>query len=80
MKKQGLTLTRTAAKLLMLGLSIISLYLIYIIAAILMQTNTSVAVLRHIFTPQIEHILMSLFLIVGGSLLLDLSIKEINKE
>ena len=80
MKKRKLTLSSIAAKLLILGLSVISLYLFYILVAILAKTNTSTDVLRHIFTPQLHHILMSLFLIVGGSLLLDISIKEIEKE
>jgi len=80
MKKCRITLSDIAAKLLILGLSIILLYLIYIACAILSETNTAAHVLTHLFAPQLEHIFMSLFLVVGGSLLLDISIKEIRKE
>ena len=80
MKKCRFTLSDVAAKLLIVGLSIIIAYLIYRVAAILTETNTSSDVLTHIFAPQLEYIFMSLFLVVGGSLLLDITIKEIKKE
>ena len=80
MNKDKISLSDVAAKLLIAGLSVIIAYLIYIVVSILTMPNTNADVLKHVFAPQLEHILMSLMLVIGGSLLLDITIKEIKKS
>ena len=71
----------TASKILLIsGLSIVLIYLVYIFISVLSLNSTSSLVLIHIFFPQLEHVLMSLTLIIIGALLLDVTAKELKKE
>lgn len=80
MKKKRFCLAPVSKILLISGLSVVLLYLVYILLSVLSFKSTSADVLVHIFSPQLEHVLMSLTLIVAGSLLLDVTAKELKKE
>ena len=80
MNKKIFHLSKIAEKLLIIGLTLIIGYLMYILVSLLFSKNVSNDVLVHMFSPQLEHVLMSLTLIVTGSLLLDVTAKELKKE
>ncbi len=80
MKKKEFYLTPISKVLLISGLSLILIYLVYILLSALSLKSTSSDVLVHIYFPQLEHVIMSMTLIIIGSLLLDLTAKEIKKE
>jgi hypothetical protein len=46
----------------------------------LFSENISKNVLIHIFSPQLEHVMMSLTIIICGGILLDITAKQIKKE
>ena len=80
MKKKRFCLTPISKILLITGLTVVLAYLIYILISILLLKSTSSDVLVHIYSPQLEYIMMSLTLIISGALLLDVTAKELKKE
>ncbi len=80
MKRNHFSLSKVPARLLLIGLPVIIAYLVYIFISVMMSTDISADALIHIFGPQLEHIFMTLTILIIGSLLLDVSHKEIKKE
>jgi len=80
MKKKRFHLSPIATKLLIIGLTLVLGYLIYILVSLILAKNVSSDALVHTFSPQLEHVIMSLTLIVAGSLILDVTAKELKKE
>lgn len=78
--KKKLYLSSISEILLFMGLGIIIVYLIYILVSVISLERTSSDVLIHIFSPQLEYIIMSMTLIIVGALLLDVTAKELKKE
>ncbi len=77
MKKKAFEISRIASLILSVGLPIIAVYFVYIVISVISSTNTSPSVLVHTYSPQLEHIVMSLTLIIIGAVLMDISEKEI---
>ena len=73
-----LSISDISAKILSLGLPLIIGYFIYLIISINSHINTAKNVLIHIYTPWIEHIVMSLCIIVIGAIVFDITKKEID--
>ena len=67
-----------SAKILGFGLPLIIGYFIYLIISINSHTNTAKNVLIHIYTPWLEHIIMSLCIIVIGAIVFDITKKEMD--
>ena len=78
--KKKLYLSSISEILLFMGLGIIIVYLIYILVSVISLERMSSDVLIHIFSPQLEYIIMSMTLIIVGALLLDVTAKELKKE
>ena len=73
-----LSISDISAKILSLGLPLIIGYFIYLIISINSHINTAKNVLIHIYTLWIEHIVMSLCIIVIGAIVFDITKKEID--
>ena len=73
-----LSISDVSAKILRLGLPLIMGYFIYLIVSINSHTDTAKNVLIHIYLPWLEHIIMSLCIIVVGAIIFDITKKEID--
>ncbi len=67
----------TSSKILLIGLPIMFLCFAYLIISFTAQENVSNVVLLHIYTPQLEHFMMSLTILIVGALLFDITEKEL---
>ena len=76
--KYMLSISDVSAKILGLGLPLIIGYFIYLIVSINSHTDTAKNVLIHIYLPWLEHIVMSLCIIVVGAIIFDITKKEID--
>ena len=70
-------ISNISKKILCFGLPLIFLYLIYFIVVINSHANTSKDVLIHIYSPQIEYVIMSFTILMISSLLFDITEKEL---
>lgn len=80
MKKNIFRLSRPAFVLLLLGMTVTLCYLLYIFTSIILSKSVSSSVLIHIYLPQLEHIIMSLTIIICGALTLDVTAKQLTKK
>ena len=79
MKKFLLNISETASKILIVGFLVMIICFIYLIISFTMQENVSQTVLLHTYTPQLEHFMMSLTIIITGAFLFDVTEKELKK-
>lgn len=80
MKKYLLNVSPIAKKILSVGLSVISVYMVYLLIAVadhLKLGCSSVAV--HIYSPQLEHVIMALTILILGTFAMDITEKELDK-
>lgn len=75
-KKEKLTLAPGAVKIFAVGIAVISVELSAVIYQLSKLSTAEIAMLWQYIYTITEHLLMSLTLIVGGSLLFDLAVKE----
>ena len=78
MKKRKYDISEISLKILLVGLPILIISFIYLIISFSMHKNTSQTVLLHIYTPQLEHFMMSLTILILGAILFDITCKELN--
>lgn len=64
-------------RLLCSALPFLCLCLIWLMISVISCTDTSPDVITHTYTPALEHIMISLTLLILGALLLDISEKEL---
>ena len=79
MKKFLLNISETASKILIVGFLVMIICFIYLIISFNMQENVSQTVLLHTYTPQLEHFMMSLTIIITGAFLFDVTEKELKR-
>lgn len=79
MKKFLLNISETASKILIVGFLVMIICFIYLIISFTMQENVSQTVLLHTYTPQLEHFMMSLTIIITGAFLFDVTEKELKR-
>ena len=79
MKKFLLNISETASKILIVGFLVMIICFIYLIISFTMQENVSRTVLLHTYTPQLEHFMMSLTIIITGAFLFDITEKELKR-
>lgn len=80
MKKILYNISVISIKILLIGIPIMILCFSYLIISFTMQENVSKTVLLHIYTPQLEHFMMSLTIIITGALLFDITEKEFKQN
>ena len=71
-------LSDISAKILKRGLPVILGYFVYLILSVNSHTNTSKEVILHIYLPWLEHIMMSLCIIIFGAIIFDITKKELD--
>ena len=72
------SLSDISAKILKLGLPLILGYFLFLIISINSHSNTSKEVIIHIYLPWLEHIMMSLCILVLGAVIFDITKKELD--
>lgn len=80
MKKISLVISPYSEKLLSYGLPVLAFYFIYIFYAVATVSHLDASLLVQKFSPQLQHIIMALTILIAGSALLDISEKEIKKR
>ena len=80
MKNKLYYLSSFSSKTLLIGLPIVLICFIYLVISFLVADNVSQNVLLHIYTPQLESFMMSLTILILGTILLDISEKELEEE
>jgi hypothetical protein len=73
-------LVRGATLILRIGLPLVALELIYIAYSLSNYSGYDIARLSLYIYSMLEHVLMSLVLIVGGSLLFDIAMREAEQQ
>ncbi len=80
MKKILEGFSQSALRLLVSGMSLLVIYFIYIFYAVWTHTTADTSVLIHLYFPLLEHVIMSLTILILGALLLDIAEKELKKK
>ena len=76
MKNIILNISVMSSRILLIGFPVMFLCFLYLILSFTTQDSVSNTVLLHTYTPQLEHFMMSLTIIITGALLFDITEKE----
>ncbi len=80
MRKLLLNMSPTSKKMLEFGLPLLAVYFIYILIAVVSEYCRGASILIHVYSPQLEHIVMSLTLLILFSLIADVSEKQASRK